>query len=925
MSARLILLVIVFLSVPALAYWADDHKSLNQQLACSGRPWDDAGFMRSGQPVRLLGDYARRVLYLNDPGSCQRPTTGQTVKGVGYDLDYPSGFDTPDDAPSESHTVLEWNRLGGFWEDGFKSMGEATMWGGRRAVNHFHDPLNGNGGYTGIADLPTGSVVPFMNLLRRGTSATSWVMNGEGLDVGEKNLWGYRTIGDCFHRAFTERTNDKREAGVACVFRALGQVEHLIEDNTVPDHTRDLAHPGNGWEEYVRDTHQTLFTTTPKPWVVFPLKLVESGGLRAVWDRDVYTGANPELTLVGNEPAGLSEFVNANFYAWNVYSVGPADVPFSTIPDEPGQGFKRTITLTPTNPVTVLQPRYNPAEFPFPKWNEDGSTLLRAEPGTLPQVVAHRTPNSTTLDETPAVWVGWEEPLMKRALGYAQTAISLALPPARMEVVPAMNGDPLRFSLRLWNLWPAGSPHAVTWHVDALKLVSLRPNKDRDQPFVDEAPIDVPAGFDVAPGANHQTDELTLTWRQRAAFRYGSHAALLVTAHLGSGNTRTDLRFTVLAPNAVVWVKQTAGQDLSAVFNNNTQNCSTATCSYEGESGVYRNPGHQRVTGTIELAAARVDALGHQADGELNAIQARDARVAAVALVAFSRESTLEVLHPVQSRLMLSGSQWTASPTPGVFVRSSDAPDEPDPTQLTFEADLQLSDFYRPDLGTPMADATRTSGTIYLAVWTTAGSVQLQRLIVWPWLNPDSAQAVTTPQSCQVGDVPHQALIGESRGICQHSAMTTSPSCAQFTFHRQRVELSYADPGYAQQRALQNSVTDFILAFGNSSDVRTMTFAGRAVTLTGAAQLPTACDINAISQFYPAGNGDALCAGFAPTGLALFHAENEMGMGPCGGTPQPPSLPHVAEYQHVVLPDAMAWMRDNLGVQIIPTWSFTLN
>ncbi len=937
MSKRLLITIAVLVAGSTWAYWAKNHRAMNEQISCVGRPWEEGGFLRSGQQVKSVADYARAVLYVSGPGKCdkanaegERVSGGVKLRGAEYAKSYPPGFDKPTDAPTGApRGLLAWNSWGGLWEDGFESMDDATMWGGRRAVNHFHDPLTGTGAYTGMTDNGSGAVVPYGNLLRKGTSVTSWVMNGDGADVGEKNQWGYPTIGQCFHRAYTELPNEKREAGLACAFRALGQVQHLIEDNTVPDHTRDLAHPGNGWEEYLKDNRIELFATSPGPWTLFPLKLIERGGLRALWDRDVYNGANPEITWTsGFDPPGLTEYVNANFYAWNLFDKFVYPKVFTTIPEEPGQGYKRSWSLAPPGvgkptPIPqLLSFRTNGAEYPFPKWVDDGATLLHPQVGTMGHVVAHRTPESKTLDETNAVWKEWEGPLLSHALGYAQTAASLALPPARMEVVPSPDGDPLKFSVRLWNLWPGGSAHAVTWHVDELKLVSVRPHKDMTQPFVDEAPITLPAGFDVGPSQMHETDSVTITWAQRGALRYGSHSVLLVTAHLGSGNTQTPLLFPVLVPNAVVFVQQDAGVDLTPPFNNNTQNCSTDACTYEGESGVYRNPEHQRVAGHIQLAAAEVDSVGRGADEELKRIQKADARVAAVALVAYSRERALEVIHPSQSSLAITGSRLVAGSQPGVFVRPPDAPDVQDDS-IDFEADLHLMDFYRPDLGEPILDAARTTGTIYLAVWTTAGSVQLQRLIVWPWLHPSTAQAAVGMNACLVTEVPHQPIINQSRGVCTHAATMSNP-CSDFSYRRSVTEIAWADPGYAQARAIENNLGDFIMAFGNSTDVRPTTFAGRAVSLSGTAQLPVGCDVNALSMIWPAGNGEMLCAGFAPTGLAIFHAENESGLGQCSGSPQPPLFPRVAEYKHIYIQDGASWMSENLGLTQLPEWSFRL-
>lgn len=950
MMGRLAAAVMMLLPAGASAYWAPNHEQMNWNVFCRGRPWDEAGFKRSGKDVTEMFAYARSVLYLTEPGECgaapamksepkegSKPPPGTPLEigrflyGVKYNgpdqFVFP-GLELPTDEPNQQLTLLDWNKRGGLWEDGFNDMKQAKLWGGRRAVNHFHDPLTGSGGYTGVTDVDADAVVPVLNLARRGISVTEWVMNGQSGGPGGKNDWGYPAIGESLFRAFTELKNEKREAGIANAFRALGQVEHLVEDNTVPDHARDLPHPGKGWEEYLAEGPAERFHTILPPWNLFPLKLVERGGLRALWDRDVYTGTNPEVTYAsGFDPPGLNEFVNANFYAWNRFTEGPASTDFTTIPDEPGQGFKRTwrFQLAPQGPHgSWAGLRTNAADYPFPKWRDTGANVVGSEVGSLPLTLATRASSSSKeMFESPAVWQEWEEPLLKHALGYAQAVVTLALPPARMEVVASPDGDPLKFSVRLWNLWPAGSPNAVTWHVDELKLVTARPHKDTPIPFADEAPLVIPAGFDVPPGQMRESDLVTITWAQRGAYRYASHAALLMTAHLGTGSTTTKLLFPVVAPNALVWVKQTSGTDLTPPFNNPTQDCDPDACNYASENGVYRNPGHQRVAGQIELAAAEVDSVGREADDELKAIQKADARVAAVALVGLSRERTLEVLHPGQSTLVLTGSQLVPGSAPGVFVRPPNARDEAD-GPITFEADIYLNDFYRADLNIPLSDAARTSGTIYLAVWTTAGSVQLQRLVLWPWLYPGTAQESVGMDSCAVNDVPHPALVNESRGICSHSAGMTTPSCSMFTSLTRRVQLMWADPGYAQQRAVDSDFTNFLMATEQSSEVRPTSFAGRTVPLSGDAQLPLSCDPGQLSMVWPNGNGEVMCAGFAPTGLALFHAENTPSMSQCSGSPQPPALPRTAEYKRIFRPDAKMWMKEHFGITPPDEWTFTL-
>src|SRR5207249_142045 len=65
-------------------------------------------------------------------------------------------------------------------------------------------------------------------------------------------------------------------------------------------------------------------------------------------------------------------------------------------------------------------------------------------------------------------WRSYAVPLMQKAHGYAQSVFSLALPPARAELVPDSPLDLRKWRLRVWNL--GTGDNAVTWHVDKASL-----------------------------------------------------------------------------------------------------------------------------------------------------------------------------------------------------------------------------------------------------------------------------------------------------------------------------------------------------------------------------------------------------------------------------------------------------------------------
>jgi len=322
----------VLLSTPALAYWAPNHVELNKQILEEAHPWGEAGFTFNGRPVKTVDDYLKNVIYLSH--GIQEFTWGVPFN----ELDSERGKDLPGDFPTQQRTLASWASEAGRWEDGFVDLRDGMKWAGLRAVNHFHDPLSSGGGYTGpgLIKSTAASGLPFGDVLRSGISATQWVFNGSS--GGAANAWGYPTMLDSILRAYTEEEPKRREAGFGKAFRSLGQIAHLIADNTVPDHVRNLAHPGRGFEEHMADLNAKgtkVFRHFPREdWKTFPLTSIESQGLRALWDRDLYS--TNSSSAVSGDGQGVSEYVNSNFFGYSV----AGGVYFTSIPNQPGEGYR---------------------------------------------------------------------------------------------------------------------------------------------------------------------------------------------------------------------------------------------------------------------------------------------------------------------------------------------------------------------------------------------------------------------------------------------------------------------------------------------------------------------------------------------------------------------------------------------------------
>ena len=474
--------------------------------------------------------------------------------------------------------------------------------------------------------------------------------------------------------------------------------------------------------------------------------------------------------------------------------------------------------------------------------------------------------------------------------------------------------------VRLWNLWPAGGPHSVTWHIEELTVVGIR----KDGSPADDVPIHWVEVRDVAPGAVVDSGLQTLTWKQRGAMASDTHMAVLVKAHLGDAK-QTPLLFSVPIPNGYALIKQTSGLDVTGPTANSEGNCRTGGgCAFSGEVAFYRNPLAQRVTGTIELKATELDTLGRNAaiDPAVLTAMHDDTRIAQVMLFAWPRDAAHQDLVPVQavlSKLTLTGSNLKQV-APGRWVREDKAPDEAD-GPIGFTADLQLSEFYFADKGISIFDAHRASGSVYVGITTTSGSFQVQRLILWP-LRSKLPMAQLLIPACNLS-VPRTTAIdlAEDRAIC-----TIGGSTGSCMGHYQRVQTIFADWGGGATEPPGNDIFTLGLAVGGgSNNCRPITFVGAPVNLSASSMRPADCDLNAIAASWPAGNGQAVCDYVAPSGMALFSTQNFDFSGSTCPTSGPQKLPYRVTYKRLFPPLLVEGLKKTFGWKDAPAeWTFDI-
>lgn len=870
-----------------LGYWGPNHGQMHEDVMMRGQPFR---FSRQGNEVRSFNAYLERVLYLSN--GRRKPIKGVQFKEASIN----PGTDTPDDAPNRTLEAEDWVKWGGVWEDGFNNSDEATKWGGLRAVNHFHDPLNPiEGGYQGIrtangiivTPLPLATGIPYLDLIRNGKSVTSWVM-GEG-GGGQKNAWGYPAVVNGFRKFFTDPDPEKRASGMAAVLRSVGHVMHLVQDNTVPDHARNLAHPGNGWEEFMRD-RKALFNPTPLPWRVMPLQKIEEDGLRALWDRDVYSGVTPAPTV--SDPVGIDEFVQANFLAYNRFYSSQAvlgiknplerPIEFTTVPEKPGTGYKGV--------------------YPWPKLSEPADDAFQSvSPAlSLPTCIARE--GNLLLDNyvDERCWDGWASPLMKIAHGYSQTVLTLAFPQGRAELVPADGKDLRKWKLRVWNL--TQDEDKVTWHVDSVKVAPILPKALGKS----KAAVVLPGvSGDIAPtlGQPWESPVFQLSIQEQSSLNFMSHSVVVLEGNLGT-QKKTPFVYGLPIPNGLPLVMQetthidTAEPDTIATTNT-TACCNPMQCTSCGENTEVRQPLVQQVKGRIKMMPSEVDLLGDPASDGVKAAQRNDARIAGFAVIAYTNFNQ-PYYAPIQPpSLQLKVGQDAATRftcTNSVCLRNPDAPDTED-VEITYDFTLKLKEVMDP------SNPPSATDSVYVMVWSTSGAIIEWPVLLWPmYMNRTSSQVIAD-NGGECGHALGRGLPGaEVAGGCYSAAR--QPSCGNAkhtTWTRQTVM------GPIVGLAARLADKDF---FSIPGLPRVLQLAGQPPIASG-----TQCDPPVSSL----GNANIVCVSNGNSFIIKSMVDLDQS-GACPSIPAKPALNYTAKYEGAVGPDATMYYLKVFGTKSYPKW-----
>lgn len=225
-----------------------------------------------------------------------RYIANNTIDGFSLDsyLKDQLGFPNGKDESFNSKRIWAWLRDGGKYED--KPPGTIPY---LRSFNHYHNPLTDQG-YSGFPGTE---------------SSIQWSQRSSGTQ-NPGGHYSWHDVRDYFYDALIATDKTTRENNFADIFRGLGQLMHLVQDLSVPAHTRDDVHLMYNFETWVRNNIRYGYIPNYPPIPFDQSAIGKTNQLASVpvanlFDTNQFDGTNPEITL--RSDIGLSEYANANF------------------------------------------------------------------------------------------------------------------------------------------------------------------------------------------------------------------------------------------------------------------------------------------------------------------------------------------------------------------------------------------------------------------------------------------------------------------------------------------------------------------------------------------------------------------------------------------------------------------------------------
>jgi hypothetical protein len=220
-----------------------------------------------------------------------------------------------------------------------------------RVVHHFHNPLTPSWSESGLTVGPVQWISSVVWQQHPSQSTAPGVRNGPG-------EWAWPAARERSYRALTLPATAEREVAFADLFRTLGQAMHLVQDGSVPAHTRNdphlrlklrdivLYHDPDSYEKSVDELAAdpiafarfmaSLSVVRPSDGIYGPIagssrvdRTSAPVPVSALIDSGQYVGSNPEVTATpgdGLAVVGLAEYSNANFFSKDTTALKDAGI-----------------------------------------------------------------------------------------------------------------------------------------------------------------------------------------------------------------------------------------------------------------------------------------------------------------------------------------------------------------------------------------------------------------------------------------------------------------------------------------------------------------------------------------------------------------------------------------------------------------------
>ena len=203
--------------------------------------------------------------------------------------------------------------------------------GGERSLNHFYDPTKSPP--IGLTD--TGWPWP-LSSTPLGRDSFSWASLSNETDInasfihiplnrGTYNIWSWQNARGYEWLGLTTATHLERQTNLASMFRAAGQVMHLLEDTSQPQHVRNEQHldriphlKTDLWSRSaIEDYGKKNVTNLNYAHGMLNWNGAGFTQLKDFWDRSKLSGGatalNADYVSGGASTLGLAEFTSGNF------------------------------------------------------------------------------------------------------------------------------------------------------------------------------------------------------------------------------------------------------------------------------------------------------------------------------------------------------------------------------------------------------------------------------------------------------------------------------------------------------------------------------------------------------------------------------------------------------------------------------------